>query len=305
MAAPAALGRRQTGGERRLLRAGGRDGILPRAQEALERAEDSGRGTAHRLEPARPRRSDGHDEPGGDQRPGEQPTRAWAARGAGRPGSGRATDVHRQARRLSTSTRSRVPNSSTHRPAPRATAWSGSSAVCTGTPSSWDRALVETADECATSGERDATVDDVAGQLGRADVEDGAHELDDLDERGLDGPAHLGRADRHGLGQARDEVAAAHPLGELLAQREGGAGADLEVLGAALAEEQGVLALDVGHEGLVDLVPADPHGARGDDAAQADDRDVGGAPADVDDHRGPRLLDGEARRRSRRPSSPR
>ena len=74
-------------------------------------------------------------------------------------------------------------------------------------------------------------------------------------------------------------------VAQLLAQREGRAGADLDVLGAALAEQQGVLALDVGDERLVDLVAADAHGAGGDDAAEADDGDVGRAAADVDDHR--------------------
>ena len=84
------------------------------------------------------------------------------------------------------------------------------------------------------------------------------------------------------------------PVGQLLAQREGRAAADLEVLGAALPEQQRVLALDVADERLVDLVAADAHGARGDDAAEADDGDVGGAAADVDDHRGAGLLDRQA-----------
>ena len=51
----------------------------------------------------------------------------------------------------------------------------------------------------------------------------------------------------------------------------------------------------MGHERLVDLVAADPHGARGDDPAEAEDGDVGRATPDVDDHRGAGLLDPQAR----------
>ena len=47
-------------------------------------------------------------------------------------------------------------------------------------------------------------------------------------------------------------------------------------------------------EGLVDLVARDAQRARRDDAAEADDRDVGRAAADVDDHARGRLVDRQA-----------
>src|SRR5690242_14731379 len=151
--------------------------------------------------------------------------------------------------------------------------------------------LVQAAQQRSPTGEHDPAAEDVAGQLGRADVQGGAHQLDDPQHRLLDGPADLGRGEGHRPGQAGDEVAAADPGGQLRAQREGGPGADLDVLGAALAEQQGVLGADVADHGLVDLVAADPHGAGVDDAAEADHGDVGGAAADVDDHAGGGVVD--------------
>jgi hypothetical protein len=55
--------------------------------------------------------------------------------------------------------------------------------------------------------------------------------------------------------------------------------------------EHVVLALDVRDDRLVELVAADADRLRDDDAAQRDDRHLGGAAADVDDHVPGRLLD--------------
>ena len=69
---------------------------------------------------------------------------------------------------------------------------------------------------------------------------------------------------------------------------------DLDVLRRPLAEEQVVLAPGEGDDVLVHLVAADPDAAADDDAAEADDRDLGRPAADVDDEAAGRLADREA-----------
>ena len=58
----------------------------------------------------------------------------------------------------------------------------------------------------------------------------------------------------------------------------------LDDFGGPLADQQVVLALDVLDDGLVHLVAGHPHGPAVDDAGQGDDRHLGRAAADVDDH---------------------
>ncbi len=97
-----------------------------------------------------------------------------------------------------------------------------------------------------------------------------------------------------GLRQAGDEVAAADLGVQLLLERAGRTQGDLDLLGRALAEGQAVLLLDELDDRLVELVAADAHRLAGDDAAEGDDRHLGGAAADVDDHVAGRLVDGQA-----------
>ena len=68
---------------------------------------------------------------------------------------------------------------------------------------------------------------------------------------------------------------------------------DLDVLRRALAEEQVVLAPGERDDVLVHLVATDADAPRDDDAAEADDRDLGRAAADVDDEAAGRLRDGQ------------
>ena len=74
---------------------------------------------------------------------------------------------------------------------------------------------------------------------------------------------------------------------------EGGADLELDLLGGLLADEQLVLLLDVADDRLVHLVAADAQALRDDDAAERDDRHLGRAAADVDDHVPGRLGDGQ------------
>jgi hypothetical protein len=59
----------------------------------------------------------------------------------------------------------------------------------------------------------------------------------------------------------------------------------LDGLGGGLADQHAVVAADVVDDGLVELVAADADRALVDHAAQRDHADLGGAAADVDDHR--------------------
>src|SRR3546814_18596223 len=84
--------------------------------------------------------------------------------------------------------------------------------------------------------------------------------------------------------------------------REGGADLDLDALGGRFTDQHVVLTTHVGNDRFVELVAADAHGFRIDDAVERDHRDFRGATADVDDHRAARLADraaGAARGRDR------
>src|SRR5947207_12480014 len=68
---------------------------------------------------------------------------------------------------------------------------------------------------------------------------------------------------------------------------------ELDLLGRLLTDEQLVLRLDVLDDRLVHLVAADAHALADDDAAERDDRDLGRAAPDVDNHVPRRLGDRE------------
>src|SRR5699024_8743207 len=92
--------------------------------------------------------------------------------------------------------------------------------------------------------------------------------------------------DGHVLGQAVHQIAALdfHKGVDGLLGGEGGANADFNLLGGALANEQVVLLLHVGDNGLVELVAGHAHGNRGDNVPQGDDGHLAGAAADVHHH---------------------
>ncbi len=112
----------------------------------------------------------------------------------------------------------------------------------------------------------------------------------------------FGVADGHALGDAFGDVTTAHFHGHLLVERRRRPDLDLDLLGGAVADEQAVHLAHVVDDRLVQLVAGDAHRLAVDDAGHRDDRDVGGAAADVDDHVAGRLGDGQAgadRRRHR------
>src|SRR5919199_190744 len=162
------------------------------------------------------------------------------------------------------------------------------------------QALVEPLEQRAAAGHHDPAVHDVGRELRRRAVERLLDRVDDRLERLLERLPHLLAREHDGLGQARYEVAAADLGLHLLAERERRADLELDLLGGLLTDHQLVLALDVVDDRLVELVAADPDRLRDDDAAERDDRDLGGAAADVDDHVAGGLADGQARADRRR-----
>src|SRR6202790_4467962 len=143
---------------------------------------------------------------------------------------------------------------------------------------------VEAVQQGAATGQDDALFHDVGGQFRWRAVQGHLDRVDDGRHRLVDGLADLLGGDDHGLGQAGGQVAATDLGVELLFELVGGAEGDLDLLGGALAESQAVLLLDEGHDGLVQLIAADPDGLAGDDTAEGDDRHLGGPTADVHHH---------------------
>src|SRR5262245_2231762 len=150
-------------------------------------------------------------------------------------------------------------------------------------------ALVEPLQEGPASGEDDAPIHDVGGELRRRLVERRLHRVDDESHRLVErAPDLLGRDD-HRLREARHHVAPATLGLQLLLQPVRRPDLELDLLGRLLADEELVLLLDVVDDRLVHLVAAHPHRLRDDDAAERDDRDLARSAADVDDHVSGRL----------------
>ena len=112
-------------------------------------------------------------------------------------------------------------------------------------------------------------------------------------DRLLERAADLLAGQHDGLGQPGDHVATADLGLDLLAGGERRADLELDLLRGLLADQQLVLALDVVHDRLVELVAADADRLRDDDPAERDHRDLARPAADVDHHRAGGLADGQ------------
>jgi hypothetical protein len=156
------------------------------------------------------------------------------------------------------------------------------------------QALLQSLQERTASGQSDAAVHDVTRELRGRTVEGLLDGGDDVADRLLHRLPHLLGSQLDRLRQPGDEVAAADLGPHLFRQRRGRARLELDLLGGLGADRQFVALLAVADDRLVELVAADPDRLRDDDAAEADHRDLGGAAADVDDHRAGRLGDREA-----------
>jgi hypothetical protein len=154
-------------------------------------------------------------------------------------------------------------------------------------------AAIEAAQHAAAAHEVDAVEDEILRELrwrareARDDcVADRAHLF-------LDRAPHLVGHEHDRLRQARHEVAAAHLGLVLVGDRGGRPDREFDLLGGALPDRDAVLAPHVRLDRGVDVERADAHRFECDDATERDDRDLGGASADVDDHVPHRLVDRE------------
>ena len=82
-------------------------------------------------------------------------------------------------------------------------------------------AFVQPAQQCPSTGQHDASVEDVAGELGRAHIQRGPDQLDDLQHQSLDRAAHFWRGDGDRVGQPGREVASCDRM--LSSSRKGNA----------------------------------------------------------------------------------
>src|SRR5581483_498081 len=142
------------------------------------------------------------------------------------------------------------------------------------------QALVETLEQGAATGQDDAPIHDVAGQLGRSLVEGGAYRVDDRVERLLQRLADVGRTQADRTREAADQVATAHVGAVLALAGEGRPEADLHLFRGPVAEQERVLLLEVLDDRVVQRVAGGPDAQAGDDAAERDDRDLGRAATD-------------------------
>ena len=129
-----------------------------------------------------------------------------------------------------------------------------------------------------------------AASSGRRLVERRLHGVNDGSDRLGQGFADLLGRERDRARQTADQVATTDVGGELVVERPARPHVHLDLLGGAIADREGELLLDVLHHRVVELVAGDADRLRGDDAAERDDRDLGGAAADVDDHVAARLV---------------
>ncbi len=147
----------------------------------------------------------------------------------------------------------------------------------------------------AATGEHDALVDDVGGQLRRRLFERGEDGFDDRVNRLRERLAYLVAVDDDRLRNACHEVAPFDFGRQLLFERMGIADLNLDALRGLLADRQVVLSLEVGGDGVVHLVSPDANTLGIDDSRERDDGDLGRASPDVYDHVAARLGDREPR----------
>src|SRR5215210_2288983 len=143
-------------------------------------------------------------------------------------------------------------------------------------------AVLEAAQQRAATGQQDASLGDVGGQLGRRLLERLLGGAEDGVERLRNGRSDLLARQHHVARQAGAEVAAADLGGLLLCKRQGRGSLPLQRLGGLLADRKAVHPAHEAGDGLVEVVAADPQRLRHHDPAHRDHGDLTGAAAHVD-----------------------
>src|SRR5690606_12206523 len=155
--------------------------------------------------------------------------------------------------------------------------------------------MIEIAKQRAAAGENDTLVDDIGGKFRRGVLKRDLYRLDDRPDRFGEAFGNLPLAANQFFGNAVHQVAAADlqrfPLPVL--RRAGRADELLDPLRRAFADEQVMIAADIGDDRLIHLVAADADAFRIDNATEREDSNFRRAAADIDDHRARRLGYGE------------
>ena len=154
---------------------------------------------------------------------------------------------------------------------------------------------VDIAQQRPAPGHRDPGIEDVGGDLGLGMLQRDAYRLDDLRDRLVQRLRDLGLLEADFARHALAHVATAHQhrLANPVLGHPRGADLFLDPLGGGFADLEIVRAADVGHDRFVHLVPADAHRAAIHQSVERNYPDLGGAAADVRNHRAYRVGDGE------------
>src|SRR5262249_42600024 len=151
--------------------------------------------------------------------------------------------------------------------------------------------FVEALEQGPATGQDDALVANVGGEFRSRIFERDANALDDRSDGLGQRFGDLALVDRNLFRNPVDEVAAldVDGLADAIDRRLGDTDFFLDPLRRRLADQQIVVAPDVGTDRFVHLVAANPDRRRVSKAAERQHRDFGRSAADIDDHRSDRL----------------
>src|SRR3954468_2402135 len=154
--------------------------------------------------------------------------------------------------------------------------------------------LVYVAQQCAATGEHDATFRNVGSKLGRSLLQRLLHGADDalqgFLQRFQNFVAVQGEAARYAFGK----IASLHRQLTHLLTGIGRADFDLDALSRRLTDQDAVVPADVVHDRFVEAIATDARGVGIYDAVQGEDRDFRGTAADIQYHGPTRFVNGQS-----------
>src|SRR5690606_32879219 len=150
---------------------------------------------------------------------------------------------------------------------------------------------VQAANQRTTTGHHYAPVHDIRCELRRRDLQRAAPRVHNLLDRFLDRLTNFRGVHTDGLRDPGDEVTTLDLHLALLTDRKCGADLDLDLLRGRLTDQQVVVLAHELNDRDVQFITTRSDGGVAHDARQGDDRDLGGATADVDHHVAGRRID--------------
>src|SRR5271169_2388204 len=154
-------------------------------------------------------------------------------------------------------------------------------------PGSVPQHQIEIAEQRAASSQHDPLVDDVGGEFGGGMFERYLDSFDDRTNRFGETLRDLTLADHDFLRHPVHQVASLdlHHAPLAVFRHAGGPYLLLDPLGAAFANEEIMVAPDIGDDRLIHLTSSDPYRSAIDNAAEGQHRNLGRSAPDIDDHR--------------------